>query len=480
MSENQMKAFARLVKVDEAKRLVTGILANEAIDYAGEIFDYETSKPFFKEWSETVQKATNGASVGNLRAQHGQVVAGKIEEMVFDDVEKAISITANIVDDNEWKKVLAGCYTGFSVGGKYANKWDDTALGKKRYTGKPSEASIVDLACNPDASFTIVKAAGGEELRKFASPADAVDAVQAASKDDEPGAQHVISYLRKQLSDLPEDAPEALRKYIGELIDAAEEPLQKELDERRTLNKALLQCVGEALAKKAAAKDETTLALLASATTFSKDEELKKGLYDATRICDLLCSLGWVTDSVATEAMFENDGSGVPAQLVGVMRQLGQALIALVNEEVAEMLANYAGDAVTKNAPEGDLKKDAGATNAGDTNDALLKSFGDLLTKALEPVQSQNADLKKSVESLSTKVAEQASDIAALKKATPAPGGARLFVVDKKDELKKDHGSAEDDNAVKPVVGNDGKQDDVSTLIKQAHAGGGEPLLKPR
>lgn len=479
MSEQQMKVFARLTKVDEAKRLITGVLANEAVDYAGEIFDYETSKPYFKAWSDTVQKATGGASVGNLRAQHGQVVAGKIEEMVFDDVNKSISITANVVDDNEWKKVLANCYTGFSVGGKYANKWDDTALGKKRYTGNPSEASIVDLACNPEASFTFVKAAGGEELRKFATPAEAVDAVQALRKDEPPSAQHVIGYLRKQLQDLPAEAPEDLRKYIGELIDAAEAPLQKELEDNREINKRMLKCVGEALAKRVVDKDENALALLASASTFSKDEELKKGLYDASRICDLLCSLGWVTDSVASEAMFENDGSGVPAALVGVMRQLGQALIALVQEEVAEMLVNYAGDAMATAVPTGDLKKDGGEAATATENDTLLKSFGELLTKQLAPLTTANADLKKSVESLSTKVQEQGTEIAALKKATPAPGGARLHVVNKEDELKKDHGSAED-NAVKPILGNDGKQDDVATLIKQAHATGGEPLLKLR
>jgi hypothetical protein len=474
MSEQQMKVFARLAKVDEAKRLITGVLVNEAIDYAGEVFDYETSKPYFKAWSDTVQKATNGASVGNLRAQHGQVVAGKLEEMVFDDVAKSITITANVVDDNEWKKVLANCYTGFSVGGKYINKWDDTALGKKRYTGNPSEASIVDLACNPEASFTFVKAAGGEELRKFASPADAVDAVIAAT----PTRNDIVADLRKQLGELPSDTPESLRKAIDEMLGVAE----TQLSDNREINARLLKCVGEALAKRVADKDENTLALLASASTFSKDDELKKGLYDASRICDLLCSLGWVTDSVASEAMFENDGSGVPAQLVGVMRQLGQALVALVQEEVAEMLVNYEGDAMATAVPTGDLKKDGGEAAAAtptNDNDTLLKSFGDLLTKQLEPLTKQNDDLKKSVESLSTKVTEQGTEIAALKKATPAPGGARLHVVNKEDELKKDHGSAED-NAVKPILGNDGKQDDVATLIKQAHANGGEPLLKAR
>lgn len=37
----------------------------------------------------------------------------------------------------------------------------------KRYTAQPFEVSLVDLPCNPDAQFTVIKADGSEELRKF-------------------------------------------------------------------------------------------------------------------------------------------------------------------------------------------------------------------------------------------------------------------------------------------------------------------------
>ncbi|MDE1907255.1 MAG: hypothetical protein KGH75_12475 [Rhodospirillales bacterium] len=165
-----MQIFARMTKVDEASRTVTGVIANEALDRSGEIFDYASSKPHFEKWSGDIAKSTDGKSVGNVRAMHGNIAAGVVKQMDMDDVAKAISVNAHIVDDNEWAKVQAGVYSGFSIGGKYARKWkgDD---GLQRYTAEPCEVSLVDLPCNPDAQFSVIKADGSEELRKFDVPA---------------------------------------------------------------------------------------------------------------------------------------------------------------------------------------------------------------------------------------------------------------------------------------------------------------------
>lgn len=160
--------FARLTKVDEAKRQVTGVIASEDPDHANEVFDYETSKPYFEKWSNEMHKASGGKSVGNVRAMHSNVAAGGLSEIVFDDLAKTITVTADIVDDNEWNKVLKGVYTGFSIGGKYLKKWAD-AMNKslKRYTGMPSEVSLVDVPCNGGCSFTMVKADGVETEVNF-------------------------------------------------------------------------------------------------------------------------------------------------------------------------------------------------------------------------------------------------------------------------------------------------------------------------
>ena len=86
---------------------------------------------------------------------HGRVAAGKITEISFDDEGKRILIAAKIVDDDEWRKVEEGVYTGFSQGGRYVKRWSDPGSALTRYTAEPHEISLVDLPCV--ASATIPK-----------------------------------------------------------------------------------------------------------------------------------------------------------------------------------------------------------------------------------------------------------------------------------------------------------------------------------
>src|SRR5260370_35636605 len=109
--------FARIYKVDEETRTVTGRAAQEVVDRDNELFDYASSKPEFMRWSAEVSADTNGKSLGNVRSMHGNTAAGKVTDIQFLDVEKAIDISAKIVDNNEWEKVLEGVHTGFSIGG---------------------------------------------------------------------------------------------------------------------------------------------------------------------------------------------------------------------------------------------------------------------------------------------------------------------------------------------------------------------------
>src|SRR6516162_8085540 len=141
-----MRVFAQITKVDAEKRLVYGRAAHEVPDRADEIFDYDSSKPYFEAWSESFKKDTDGKS----RAMHGKVAAGKLVEIEFNDADKAIDIVGKIVDDGEWKKVLEGVYTGYSIGGSYVGepkyeKVDERQL--RRYTANPSEISVVDSPC---------------------------------------------------------------------------------------------------------------------------------------------------------------------------------------------------------------------------------------------------------------------------------------------------------------------------------------------
>ena len=162
-----LNLFAKLTKVDEAQRLIYGRAVDETPDRSGEVFDYATSKPHFQKWSDETRTASDGQSLGNLRAMHGKVAAGKLTGIDFDDVGKAIDVVAKVVDDNEWKKVLEGVYTGFSIGGSYVKKWDDASIKKddgkamKRYTAGPSELSLVDRPCVPSSKFFDIQKADG-------------------------------------------------------------------------------------------------------------------------------------------------------------------------------------------------------------------------------------------------------------------------------------------------------------------------------
>jgi hypothetical protein len=165
------QTFARIIKVDEKSRTVVGRACQEFPDLSGEILDYDSSKPHFAKWVQDTKKSSNGKSLGNVRAMHGKVAAGKLTGIEFNDTEKAVDVSAKIVDDGEWQKVMEGVYTGFSIGGKYLKKWDDDKhKGHQRYTAGPTELSLVDKPCIPTATFFEINKADGTVLQKAFQP----------------------------------------------------------------------------------------------------------------------------------------------------------------------------------------------------------------------------------------------------------------------------------------------------------------------
>lgn len=144
--------FIPLAKIDEEKRLVIGRAVQEVVDRTNEILDYATARPAFEKWSSDFNTISNGLSKGNLRVMHDpKKVAGKVVNLSYDDDDKAIDVVAKVVDDDAWKKVLEGVFTGFSVGGGYGRKWKDEATGATRYTPIVTELSLVDNPCIPTA-----------------------------------------------------------------------------------------------------------------------------------------------------------------------------------------------------------------------------------------------------------------------------------------------------------------------------------------
>lgn len=186
--------FIPLMKVDEEQRLVYGRITAQELDQSGEVMDYETSKPNFQKWSSDIEEASGGLSKGNLRVMHGLSVAGKLTDLAFNDDDQAIEVCAKVVDDAEWEKVTEGCYTGFSVGGRYGKKWTETENGQtiKKYTAVPNEVSLVDNPCVKSATFALVKADGAEEAVMF-KVADAGTVETPATAAEETSADYVPS-----------------------------------------------------------------------------------------------------------------------------------------------------------------------------------------------------------------------------------------------------------------------------------------------
>lgn len=69
-----------------------------------------------------------------------------------------------------------------------------------------------------------------------------------------------------------------------------------------------------------------------------------RGVYSIGELCSVFNQLGWQTDHAKWEAAIEGDGSQVPAMLAAIMHDLGDAILAMAAEEIAEALAEYANE----------------------------------------------------------------------------------------------------------------------------------------
>lgn len=104
-----------------------------------------------------------------------------------------------------------------------------------------------------------------------------------------------------------------------------------------------------------------------------------KDLYAMAMLAQVLDNLGYVHMMAECEAEVEQDGSALPAMLGEGMRQLGDALIAMSQEEVTELLAQHG---VT----------DAEPTIAADAPVARLKLWRAATVKAGRALSAANAE----------------------------------------------------------------------------------------
>lgn len=402
---NNFNLFIPITKVDVAKREVYGLATAELVDKAGEIFDYASSVPYYKEWSGEIAKASGGKSLGNVREMHSSIAAGKLTHINFNDEQKQIEVCAKIVDDSTWNKVLEGVLTGFSHGGEYIKRWkDDKDATKTRYTAKPAELSVVDNPCLGEATFEMIRMVDGKEVREmvkfktvepvkpkaapeqvwkasdgktFAKKTECeahelaleqaalvkgagntgvlgqLDALSKALDDKtapEPGsAEDIMSLGKKDFSD-------ERRKHLagtGAALPDGSFPIESEQDLKNAIHaigrakdpekaKAHIKARAKALGHEDLIPSEWGGSKKAVKPEFKKD--MQKGMSEIARTACLIQELHWLVSCLAFEADNEGDGSNVPDHFRHVLTELLSGLEDMVTEEVHEMTESHAAE----------------------------------------------------------------------------------------------------------------------------------------
>ena len=385
--------FIPFVKVDSVRREVSGIVTAEQPDKDREVCDYEKSKPYYQAWSAEFSKATDGKSLGNLRAMHQLDAVGKATDLRFNDPDKEIIMTFKVVDDDAWRKVEERVYTGFSQGGRKVGEQvpDPVHKGCVRYVANPSEVSLVDNPCLPSAHFAYVKSDGSVEMRKFLKTetpeadqrivaleqeVNLLKAATAAPITTAPVERTSIQVPTKRIGD--KDLSASDFGYVGDpqKTETWKFPIHTKAGARHTLavsrnangvpasEKAKFRTKVVSIAKKLGVnaneeKDKVAGILLAmrksarvyvnkNAVKISNEHVLQldmeigklgKGLFEVSRLAQSLEELSWLVYAVCAEQEWELDEeSQLPEMLAENVTALTETLLEMVDEETRELL----------------------------------------------------------------------------------------------------------------------------------------------
>lgn len=409
-------------KLEDGRLMIEGVATSEAVDNANEIIDYDSAKSAFADWK------------GNIREQHDPKKAvGKAIEVIADDASRQIIVKAFIskgAQDTQ-EKILDGTLSDFSISGRVekrikekAQKGDGEVEVTRLVMKRISETSVVDSGCNPETSFSIVKADGdslllvgaeeGEEAEK--SEPGAIDLLADMLNKGEVSAEQLLAFAKGEATPSPTVAP-----VEGEGQEAAKS---------------------------------------------DGESETQKGMWQLETFASLISSIGNMVSDTAWEAEYEGDNSPLPANLMEWLKAGVVIFKDMAEEETNELLASL-GEKFPAPA--------ATAVELGDgKNDDVVKaefaSLQDSVTKALAIDSDSSADdVAKAIGSLRDEVAKANDRIKALE-TQPAPGKALLKAIAKGDDVDPEAASGKTTDTVKSA---DGQDNDIATMIKSIHQSGG-------
>lgn len=391
--------FIPITKVDAVKREVWGVAAEEAPDKSGEIMDYAASKPRFEAWSKGIRDASMGKSLGNVRAMHGKVAAGKVIAINFDDAAKKIPVGVQVVDDGEWKKVEEGLYTGFSVGGSYGKVWADGNL--KRYEAIPSELSLADNPCMYGATFTIVKTNGATELRKFAGELGKVAEREDTSSKEGEDKYGDVAFADEKNKKYPIDTEEHIRaawNYINKEENAAE----YSAEDVKTIKDRIVAAWKDKIDEEGPPSSEAEKAAGRGDLSKSIGEQepvwaAAINSYDLGNVADALAMLSRLAAS-----MTESDPA-CAAKITEAIKLLSDALAAKVEATTTAMAAAQAEEAAEAGTPGADALEMAVRTTLEKVLPKLLTTQVQTATAPLAKTEGLNK-LESTVSDLSARL----------------------------------------------------------------------------
>jgi hypothetical protein len=401
-------------KVDQARRVVTGIATADNIDPAGDIIDFDASKEAFENWTGNIREMHQPEAVG--KALTYRPVKVPYNGKIYDGIEVEAYISKGA--ENTWEKVLDGTLRGFSVGGKTLKKdvSQDKHSGRqgtgiKKY--KLHELSLVDNPGNPAAQISLIKRAEDGSLEYALQKYD----VYYCEKDEVASVDNVVCNTCSGEMDLVGSVEntdsDIIRKFVSsilaERIQIQEENMAELLNKTNDDNVSSMELTKEQqdgiLAKFAknlfgSGSEEATLveATVAPAPVIniyntpaeiqkSADEVVTEETEEVTEVSDveksadeitkegnemdldiLKAALGELLDEKLTVVKDEIQAS-VDEKIEGIQKSVDEA-----KEETASALSEVS-DKVEKVEESGAFKKSIDATDETDESD-LEKSEG--------------------------------------------------------------------------------------------------------
>lgn len=315
--KNRLNRFAEIKKVvknDDGTLNVYGNASTELRDEDGEMITagcMTDALPGYMEW-------------GAVREMHQPKAAGTAISASVNDAGET-EFACHVVDSEAVKKVEAGVYKGFSIGGKVTKR---DAVDKTIITGlRLIEVSLVDRPSNPGAAITLFKLGtadmGRPRIRAVAKKA-------AAAEPETPATPAPVVEAQPDPSGTPAAAP------------PTPEP-------------------------------ETATAKVATPS----GDVAEKAIWEVIDLAYVLNGLRNVAMNAKWEAEYEGDNSPVPAKLVAALDVLGGILVEMTAEEVSEMAAEFPGSgSMLELAAKADAIQKKGAKFSKATRDALAKAHG--------------------------------------------------------------------------------------------------------